>query len=208
MIDPKPRERAKRDFKRARPVDAAMERIRFRPRFDLGEDFGEICLVAREHKRLREQNQVLMTIQLPYDFVVTGTCRIEVGNAPKIIESRFAAAGVIASPVDRGSSVDRQAEERKTVRAYLSSGAANIVGKWCAAQGRCHGAAVRQPVGLIRRGRHRRTPQETHVLEFLPPTEENLASAAQTPILSTAAAGSVPASLRESRSAISIQQKI
>src|SRR5579872_5442692 len=106
-----------------------MERIRLRPRFDLRKYLGEICLVSAEHKRLREQDQVLMAIQLPNDFVIACARRVEIGNAPEIIEAGFAAAHVIAPPVDRGSRVDRQAKKRKAMRANLGSRAMNLVSK-------------------------------------------------------------------------------
>src|SRR5882762_2962117 len=84
MINPNPGERAERYLEGARPVDAALERILFEPALDLRADFEWVLFCSRQRIRLPQQNQVLVPVQLPYEFMVSHGGKIQIGNAPEV----------------------------------------------------------------------------------------------------------------------------
>jgi hypothetical protein len=63
---------------------------------------------------------MLVTIQLPNHLVVAGTARVEIGNSPKVTETRFNSAKVIAPPRDLGPGVDSEAKNREMVPSDLA----------------------------------------------------------------------------------------
>jgi hypothetical protein len=69
---------------------------------------------------LCEQNQVLVTIQLPNYFVISGAPRVKIRDEPKIIRAGLLGIDVIATPLDLRPGVQSQAEQRKTVRANFA----------------------------------------------------------------------------------------
>jgi hypothetical protein len=73
MPDLDPRQRAKRYFQRAGPVDTALERILFEPCGKLALDLCEEFAAAGKAECLCQQDQMLVAVQFPDDFVVAGT---------------------------------------------------------------------------------------------------------------------------------------
>src|SRR5580704_7092693 len=115
VIDPDPGQCAKRDFESARPVRSAMKRIAGDPAFDLRAKFIQVASVAGQQIGLRQNNQVLMTIQFPDHFVITRARRVEVRNAAKVRETGFNATQIVASPANIRPGIDGGGENWKTV---------------------------------------------------------------------------------------------
>ena len=114
VVNPDPGERAERHLEGAGPVDAALERVRLHPAFPLRKGVVQKLRPARQPPRLREQNQVLMPIDLPDDLVVARARGIEVRNAAEVGGSGLDAAGVIAPPADVPPGLYVEAEQRET----------------------------------------------------------------------------------------------
>src|SRR5258706_554070 len=119
VIDPYPGQRSKRNLQRAGPIDSAMKRVCCKPTFELRADLGQVCLVAREQIRLRQDYEMLMTVQLPNHFVVARTAGIKIRNPPEITESCLNSANMIAPPRHLRSGINREAENREVMTADL-----------------------------------------------------------------------------------------
>lgn len=115
MIDPDPGERAERDFESAGPIDAVLEGVLREPALQLPHDLGEKLLPAGKQISLREQDQMLVAIDLPNAFVVAGAGSVEVGNAAEIQGAGFDAAHIIAAPADIGAGFEGDSEERESM---------------------------------------------------------------------------------------------
>src|ERR1019366_7101458 len=98
MPYPYPRQRAERDLESAGAVDAALKLVLRPPVFQLADHRVEVLVAPGDNKRLRQQNQVLVPVDLPYQLVVSGRCQIEIGDRPKIPLRSFNAALRIAPP--------------------------------------------------------------------------------------------------------------
>src|ERR1041385_1123198 len=85
--EPCPRHRTKRHFERARPIDAAQEGVLLDPRLELPEGFVEVLAAPALEPCLRQHRQMLMTIQLPYHFVIADAREIQIRHAPEILEA-------------------------------------------------------------------------------------------------------------------------
>src|SRR5439155_21422065 len=70
MPEPCPRERAKGHLQRARPVDSPQKRIRVQPALHLPECLVEILPPTGQPERLRQQREVLVSVQFPDHLVV------------------------------------------------------------------------------------------------------------------------------------------
>jgi len=66
---------------------------------------------------LGQQNEVLVAIQFPDDFVISGARGIEVGNAAEVLQAGFDTGEGIASPVNFGSGFERETEGGEAVGA-------------------------------------------------------------------------------------------
>src|SRR6266478_5240153 len=98
MINPDPRQRTKRDFQSAGPVNACSERILQKPAFQLRPDFSHELVSPSQPVGLREHDKVLVTIQLPNELVIPGARRVQERNSPEIVWWRFTSANRIAPP--------------------------------------------------------------------------------------------------------------
>ncbi len=103
VIDPDPGQGAKRDFKRARPIDAAHKRIGGNPALYLSERLRAEPFLLCELERLRQQNQVLVAVQLPNPLVIADALHIEIRNEFEVTKRAGSAAHVVAPPCDRFS---------------------------------------------------------------------------------------------------------
>src|SRR5579871_3353055 len=65
MVDPDPGKRPESDFESARPVDPPPERVLLQPACELGLDLREIRRFSRQAEGLRQDDQVLVPVQLP-----------------------------------------------------------------------------------------------------------------------------------------------
>src|SRR5258706_14060274 len=107
VINPDPRKRPKRDLECAGPVNPATKWILFEPAFELRANFSQEFFPPTQLVGLRQHDQVLMTIQLPDNLVITGARRVHERKSPKIMRRRFAVADRIATPLSDRSSVNR-----------------------------------------------------------------------------------------------------
>src|SRR5437016_7530338 len=116
MPNPDPRQRPKRDFQSARPIDSPMIWVRGKPALKLRLNLIQVRLIASEEIGLRQDHQVLVPAQLPNHFVVPGLGCVQVRNQTKVIEAGFNPAYVVAPPTDLRSSLDSQPQNWKTMR--------------------------------------------------------------------------------------------
>src|ERR1700722_9222869 len=113
MVDPDPGQRAKRYFERTGPVGSAMKRVACDPAVDLRANLVQISTVARQQIGLRQNNQMLMAIQLPDRFVVARARTIEIRNAAEVREPGFNPTHIVAPPANIGPGVDSGAKNWK-----------------------------------------------------------------------------------------------
>ena len=90
------------------------------PAFDLQLDLGEIRRVTLQQKGLRERNQVLMTIQLPDELVISHAGGIEIWNCAEIIGTGLDSTLVVAAPTNLRARVQDLAEDWKSVTSNLT----------------------------------------------------------------------------------------
>src|SRR5262249_10856289 len=110
MRDPHPGQGAHGDLERARPVDATHVGICHPPAFQLALDLTNEVLPAGHASRLRQDDEMLMAIELPDDLVVADAARVEEGNGPRICGPAGDVPRVVAAPIDVRAGVDLQAE--------------------------------------------------------------------------------------------------
>ena len=71
--EPDPGKRPEGHLQRARPVDSAQERVGIQPTLHLAEGFVEVLAAPGQEKRLCQEREVLVTVQLPDRFVIAGS---------------------------------------------------------------------------------------------------------------------------------------
>src|SRR5580698_8484361 len=166
VIDPDPGQGAKRDFESAGPVGPAMKRVGRDPAFELRLNFVPMASVAGQQKRLGQDNQVLMTIQFPDQFVVARAGRVEVRYAAEVDRAGFNAARIIAAPADVLAGVDDGPKNWKLVAMELIGQIDDLLRRTGAGFGQW------QTWGelAVERG-FRRPRREHYVDQFLPGSE-------------------------------------
>ena len=116
MVNPNPRKRAEGHFERTCPIGSTMKWIRLDPAFQLRANLVQVCGVTRQQVRLRQDHQVLMTVQFPNDFVIAGARSVQEGDAAEIDQTGINTARVIAPPVDLGAGIHDLSEDRESMR--------------------------------------------------------------------------------------------
>ena len=96
--DPDPVEGAEGDFESAGPVHAPLEGILFVPRGKLGRDGVEVIGPGIKAPSLSKNNEMVVAIQFPEEFVITGAGEVEVGNTAEVVGWKFMAVNGIATP--------------------------------------------------------------------------------------------------------------
>src|SRR5271169_25866 len=104
--DPYPRQCAERDLKRTGPVDAALVGVFRPPVFQLTDHRIEVFASPGGNVGLREQDQMLVAVDLPDKLVVPGRRQVEIGNPAEVFRRRLGAASRIAAPRDGSAVVD------------------------------------------------------------------------------------------------------
>ena len=156
VINPHPRKRSEGYLQRAAEVDAALERILLKPTLHLLTEIVEKLPPPSQSPGLREQNQLLMPIQLPDDFVVAHARRIQIRNTPEVQRLRLDPAAVVPAPPNRRTRGNLQAKQRKPACQDLLGQTLTLIGKWSASQrGHHHGRIGKKGEGA-RRFRPRR----------------------------------------------------
>ena len=92
-----------------------MKRVTRDPTVELRANLVQVPNFARQPVGLRQNNQVLMPVQFPNQFVVARARRVEVRNAAEVDQTGFDAAQVIAPPADVGPDVNGHRENWKLV---------------------------------------------------------------------------------------------
>ena len=115
MIDPNPRQRAKGDLERARPVDSPQIWIGREPALDLAFDLENVLPAPIQPEGLGENDEVLMPVELPDCFMIAGARAIEIGNEPEIAQAAGNSGAVVTAPVDGCSGIESGIEQGKMV---------------------------------------------------------------------------------------------
>src|SRR5436190_1293176 len=115
VMNPDPGERAETDFERARPIDPSMQRILIEPTFDLPVNLFREIGAARQNVRLRQQDKMLVPVQLPDDLVIAGARGVEIRNAAEVDGGSFPAAHIIAAPLNLRTRLDRDSQDREAM---------------------------------------------------------------------------------------------
>src|SRR3954447_16909171 len=105
MQHPEPRYRAEGDLQRTRPIDAALKWILEHPATELLLDLVEISSFSKKQKRLSKHHKVLMAIEFPNVFVVSGSLGVEVRDHAEIRKPGGLPRWIVPAPVDFRSCV-------------------------------------------------------------------------------------------------------
>jgi hypothetical protein len=143
-----------------------MKRVGRDPAFELRLNFVPMASVAGQQIRLGQDNQVLMTIQFPDQFVVARAGRVEVRYAAEVDGGGFNAARIIAAPADIPASVNDGPKDWKLVAMDLIGQIDNLLRRTGGGFGQHQtGGEVAVERGF---GRQR---SEDYVDQFLPGSE-------------------------------------
>jgi len=194
-VDPEPGERTERDFESAGPIDAALKGVLGEPALELGDELGEEPGVAGKEMSLRQEDQVLVAIELPDAFVIASEGGIEVGDAAEIRSAGCDAGRVVASPMDVGAGGEGVAEEGEAV-------VEDFFGELEAAGGERGGAETGGYAGGRGQGREgmgfeggfrqaRRRGEKTNVEKLLAEAESDFVEAAQEGFILQSTTGAV-----------------
>jgi hypothetical protein len=126
--DPDPVEGAEGDFESAGPVHAPLEGILFVPRGKLSSDGVEVIGPGIQAPRLSKENEMVVAVEFPEEFVVTSAGEVEVGDTAEVAGWKFVAVNGIATPLDGGGDIDVCAEEREMAVQNRGGEAGNGVG--------------------------------------------------------------------------------
>src|ERR1700682_3376323 len=118
-IHPNPRQRPKAHLQRASPVDPPLKWILPPPALQLPHNLVEPGIVPRNQPDLRQQNQMLMPVQLPDVLVVPRPRRVQIRNQPKVPSPGFLPAPIIPPPPNLVTSLDSPAQQWKPMRPDL-----------------------------------------------------------------------------------------
>ena len=119
MPQPNPRQCPEPDLERAGPVDTALKGIIAPPQIQLPSYLVAIWLISGEYKGLREQDQMLMAIDLPNPLVIAGRGQVEIGDEAEIFARSFRVAQRITPPGGRGAVVDLAIEDGNAAEQHL-----------------------------------------------------------------------------------------
>jgi hypothetical protein len=76
---------------------------------------------------LRDDNEVLMSVQFPDVFVVAGSFKVEVRDETKVGKAGYFVIDVVAPPLDFGTGRNRGAEDREAMSEYLPGECKDLV---------------------------------------------------------------------------------
>ena len=108
MKRPNPRNRPKRDFQTAEPINAESGRILLHPAFDVPRESRRVAFFAGQAISQPKREKMLMTIEFPNDFFVAGFRRIEFVKLFPVLERQVFARQRLEMPVNRRPEIEIQ----------------------------------------------------------------------------------------------------